>query len=124
MSQRYLPVVVFELGVFARVGSKSACIGLAVPNQLVNLNACQEQRRGAEAHLLDLHQLAAHTLLVRRAGAQGASDDLQLGIDCAEVRSLGVSGETSKGSGGRKRLVGPVPTSEATVHLTVLSLNN
>ena len=53
-SKVYLPVIVFKFSILAGVSGEKSSLSLAVANQLVNLNARQQQRVGMEAHLLHL----------------------------------------------------------------------
>ena len=58
MSNLYLPVVVLEVSVVG--GGAELALVLRVPNQVVQVDALQQQRRGVQADLLLLSQFAKH----------------------------------------------------------------
>ena len=96
----YLPVIVFNFGVFARVGHL-ALFGLLVEHQSVQSDAAAEQISRSQAHLLLLHEL-------------------ELSVHSrAEMLSAGLSGpETIEiVSAALEGLVGALATSESLIHL-------
>ena len=54
---KYLPIIVFNFGVFARVGHLSG-FSLTVPDQFVDLDARDKHIAGVQSHLRHLGHLA------------------------------------------------------------------
>ena len=96
----YLPVIVFNFGVLARVGHLAG-LGLLVEHQSVECDAAAEQIGRRQAHLLLLHHLELRV----HSRAEVLSAGLR-GPETIEIVSAALEG-----------LVGALATSESPIHL-------
>ena len=100
MDMIYLPVIVFNFGVFARVGDLPS-LGLLVEHEGVECDASAEQRSRIQAHLLHLHHLE---LRVHR-GAEVLCAGLS-GPEAIEIATAALEG-----------LIGSMARPESPVHV-------